>query len=254
MDIQYWLSVAAFVAIVVVLVVKWWLNERKEIAHRKKAAGKNNWTYSYLSPMMFLRYRNLRFIEHDATSRRVKHLLKGDHRGRVMTMFTYRYSLRRKEFSLRGARHGQAWSRKTKHRERGVVTLQLPVKTPEIEVAPRGPLSKWAQEKGLSMGDMPGARAAALFGASVSVDTGDPDFDKEFLVTTSDIEFALGMLTDDLRQWMLESGAERAVVITGDEIITWGSKTGIRAGKEKADYLIDVLDHMPSSVLPEPQA
>lgn len=249
MDAKYWITLAAVVAVAIAMLVYWMLKERKVIAGKKEVAAQRGWSYSYLKPAMFFRYRNLPFIDVDAKSRMVKHFVSGQHRGRPVTLFTYQYSVSRKEVVDRRTLSDDVTAERTKRRRHGVVSVGLPTEVPALEVAPRGAIHERARRKGLSVSNLLGEQAAALLGGAI--DTGDEPFDQAFVVKSRDPGFARRLLSADVRAWMLASGdaRKRAMVIKDDEIITWDAKTDLESGIHKADYLNDVVERVPAEVV-----
>lgn len=218
----------------------WWLGERKEMSERKSAAAAVGWSYSYWKPGLFARYRDLPFIQTGASGVRVKHFVAGRRKGWPTSAFTYRYSRPSTDTDSRAGSSSDV--------EYGVVTVYLPKALPDLEIAPRGKISEWARSKGLSVDKLIGQRAARLLGAPVQL--GDEAFDAAFVVTARMEKYPEKLLTPQARAWLCANSAQDlTVVIQADEIITWSYDTSVEQAVGKADYLIGLLEHMPSDIL-----
>lgn len=241
MELPTWLTGVLAVVVFGGGAIYCWLSERATIAAHKSAAAALGWSYSYWKPSLFARYRDLPFIQFGASGVRVKHFVAGGRRGWPTTAFTYRYRRPSTDTDSRAGGSSDV--------EYGVVTVYLPKALPDLEIAPRGRISEWANRKGLSVDKLIGERAARLLGAPVAL--GDDAFDAAFVVTARLAKYPQKLLTPEVRAWMLSAhGAlDLTVVIQADEIITWSADTSVEQAVVKADYLIDLLEQMPANVL-----
>lgn len=251
MDVKQWLLFAAGLVVFAVAGYLWWKQEKKKADQLAAEAEKNGWTYQRTAVGQGRRYRNLPFVTHDAESKKIKHVMRGEFRGRPVTLFTYQFKREDDDFDLGNAVTGRE-NKRTKNRRYGVVTVGLPTKLPDLELKRRDSLSGKARDKGLTLSNFLGDEASGLLGGAV--DIGDDAFDDTFVVKTRDVDFARRMFSAEVREWMLasEKAKKYRVVIEDNEIITWGTGTDVGIGKVKANYLNDLLDRVPASVLGGP--
>jgi hypothetical protein len=206
--------------------------------------------------MMGYQYRDLPFVPREAKSRKVKHVMRGEFRGRPITLFSYQFTEERFRMPSPGnlARRERGSTTKQQRRRFGVAIVGLAWQTPPLQFSPRTSLGAKARDKGLSTSKILGQQAAGMLGHAV--DLGDESFDSEFVVRTRDLDFARRILTDDVRAWLLKSKAARryTVVLRKGEILVFSDRFDVEAGQYKATFLNDFLDRVPQEALTKPAA
>jgi hypothetical protein len=243
----------------------WWQQEKKTRDKKKREAEANGWTYTPRGGNLHRKYRHLPF--YDGKQASAKHVMRGEFRGRPITMFTFQF--REEEYvrsRLTGRTRdsnndGRADKREVK-RLYGVVVVGLPTTLPKFEISATARRRKRAIEErtrldtvaGDLVGDVVGSAGRMLFGKDYTgskVETGDQAFDEVFTVRSTEPDQMRALLTPEARSWMLKSDNAKKYVVwcDGEEIITWGTGTDTAIGKVKANYLNDLLDKLPAGQL-----
>ena len=266
-DIQQILLTVGGVLFVGVALWLWFQQEKRTYEKKKREADKNGWTYQRFGKGLHRKYRHLPIVDGDSV--RAKHVMRGQYRGRPITMFTLAF---RREEPVK-SRHifddgdrdndGKRDTRQVK-KSYGVVSVGVPTELPKFELSAKERQGKRLQQErsrfteqlvGNIAGNVIGAKAGQLlFGKDYTggkVEMGDPQFDDVFVVRSTEPDRVRALLTPQARAWLLKSDKARKYVVwcDGQEIITWGTGTDTNVGKVKANYLNDLLDQLPAGQL-----
>src|SRR5690606_31045924 len=85
-DIQQILLTVGGVLFVGVALWLWFQQEKRTYEKKKREAEKNGWTYQRFGKGLRRKYRHLPIVDGDSV--RAKHVMRGQYRGRPITMFT----------------------------------------------------------------------------------------------------------------------------------------------------------------------
>lgn len=256
-------TVLLLVGAVLVLAVGgyfWWKQEKKNAEKKAREAKANGWTYDRNGGNLDRRYRHLPFVDGD--SENAKHVMRGEFRGRPLTLFTYQFQERvyhKGSLFADNDRNndGKRDSRRVK-RLYGVVIVGVPAPLPRFELSSASKAGKRRREERARSAGMLGNMVGEALGDTASdlllgkghtgssVETGDHAFDEAFVVRTTDPDAVRQLLNPQVRAWLLSSEhAKKYVVwVDGQEVITWGTGTDTAIGKVKAGYLNDLLDQL----------
>lgn len=242
----------------------WWRAEQKTVAKKTKEAAANGWTYERLGSGMDRKYRHLPFVDGD--SDKVKHVMRGEFRGRPITLFTFYFTeTERVEggiFKDTDRNDDGERDKRRVDRRYGVVVVELPTSLPRFELSAAARQGARAREErfrtggelvGKAIGNVLGEKARdVLMSKSHTggrVETGDAAFDETFVVRSMDPDAVRQLLTAEVRGWLMESEHAKKYVVWVDEneIITWGTGTDTTIGKVKASFLNDLVDQLPSA-------
>jgi hypothetical protein len=259
-----WLVVG--VVVVAAAAYFWWQQEKKTAAKMAAEAQANGWSYQRRGGSLDRKYRHLPFV--NGGSKQVKHVMRGEFRGRPITVFTYQF---KREVPIKrglfedGDRDndGQRDTRRAAKRY-GVVVVGLPEALPKLELSAASRSSARRREERLRganilgpvVGEVLGEKTAKLlFNDSYTggeVETGDVAFDEQFVVRSTNPDAVRALLTPQVRSWLL--GSKRAqqylAWVDENEIITWGTATDTVNCKRKATYLNDLVDQLPGGQAP----
>lgn len=261
MDTKTIILIVVGVLVAAVVGYLWWKQEKKTAAQKCAEAKANGWSYERGGGNLDRRYRHLPFVDGDSES--VKHVMRGELRGRPVTLFTYEFDEER--FVERGIladndrnNDGERDKERVK-RHYGVAVVGLPTSLPRFELSAASLRHARRSEERTrvggvlseALGDVLGDEGGKLlFGKSHTgggVETGDAAFDEQFVVKSTNPDAVRALLTPSVRQWLLTAKrAQRYVVwVDENEIITWGTGTETELGRAKAVYLNDFLDQLP---------
>lgn len=254
-----WLVVA--VAVVAVVGYLWWQREKKVAAQKAAEAKALGLSYERAGGNLDRKYRHLPFVDGDSES--VKHVMRGELRGRPVTLFTYEFDEER--FVERGIladndrnNDGERDKERLKRRY-GVAVVGLPTPLPRFELSAASLQRSRSREERTrvggvlsdALGDVLGEDGGKLlFGKSHTggrVETGDAAFDEQFVVKSTNPDAVRALLTPQVRQWLLTAKRAQRYVVWADEneIITWGTGTETELGEAKAVYLNDFVNQLP---------
>jgi hypothetical protein len=253
-DLQAIFSYVALPLLVVLGLWATWAKEKKTYDKKKREAAKNGWTYRRFDRKLHRKYRYLPFV--DGGSLRATHVMRGESRGRPLTMFTLQFST--EEYVDRGRsgdddldNDGNRDTHRVKHRY-GVVAVGLPAPLPDFDLQAKKASAKPSRPQRL-LRNVIGAVGGMVNDSvhTATVETGDEVFDKAFEIWSSNPERIRELLTPTVRTWLLKSDKAKKYTVrcTGDEIVTWGTGTDTAIGKVKANYLNDLLDQLPADQL-----
>lgn len=259
-----WLVVGVVVATAAVYF--WWQHEKKAAAKKAAEARANGWTYERDGGSLDRKYRHLPFV--DGESEKVKHVMRGELRGRPVTVFTYQFM--EEEYRDGGLlsdndrnNDGKRDTRRVK-REYGVAVVGLPSALPRFELSAASRQAARRREERSRIGSVLADAVGEALGEDASkvlfgrgrtggvVETGDQAFDEQFVVRAANPDAVRTLLTPQVRSWLL--GSKRAqqylAWVDENEIITWGTATDTVNCKRKATYLNDLVDQLPGGQAP----
>ncbi|MDS2171781.1 hypothetical protein Q7C18_03645 [Nesterenkonia sp. CL21] len=231
-------------AVVLIGILAWaWWTKKQERDRIRSAAEARGWSYRPSDRSLTRRFEGRPFrygrrgrtplsgqarVDHRTTA---VHVLEGEHRGRPLLAFEYRYRTERPSGTARrtssGSRRRERVQVTEKHQ---IVVLGLHQPMPPFFLERRGLFGKAAQAVGV------GPEAI-----------GDPEFDERFVVGGVLADQAQEILTRDVRTWLLqEERADRCPVrVEGDGLLTH-SRAELTVGRvaKAADFLAELLDRI----------
>lgn len=151
-----------------------------------------------------------------------EHVFRGTHRGRSVIVF---------ELSSRLEELDKAGEERSKRDRYQIVSVKLNSPKPAFDVEPRGFFSRVARNSVFS-----------------NADTGDTAFDNRFTVGSAENEYVLSVLTEEVRQWLLQDkrADDNPIRVIGDEIVTWRFGTlDLQDFEDRVEFLCDLLDKTP---------